>query len=136
MIGHTGIWTGDGVIHDFAGPYYVSVDDMAFGNPTKYIPLDIDEHNIDDWDNFVELGDEKYREMMHNLCCNNCHSHCAHILNLSKYKNKTNYTMIHIWWMFMLKSKYVSCGAFLQTYAGFFIIWIIAIGIYLLVKFA
>ena len=59
MIGHTGIWTGDGVIHDFAGPYYVSVDDMTFGNPTKYIPLEIDERNIDDWDNYVELGDEK-----------------------------------------------------------------------------
>ena len=40
-IGHAGICTSEGVIYDFAGPYYVSVDDMAFGNPTKYIYLDL-----------------------------------------------------------------------------------------------
>ena len=75
MIGHTGICTADGKIHDFAGPYFVSIDDMAFGNPTKYIPLDIDQTNVEEWDNYVEKGDEIYRGMMHNLCCNNCHSH-------------------------------------------------------------
>jgi len=36
FIGHTGICTAEGVIHDFAGSYYVSVDDFAFGNPHKY----------------------------------------------------------------------------------------------------
>ena len=30
-IGHVGICTSDGIIHDFSGPYYISVDDMAFG---------------------------------------------------------------------------------------------------------
>eukprot|EP00232_Nephroselmis_pyriformis_P024679 CAMPEP_0182865510 /NCGR_PEP_ID=MMETSP0034_2-20130328/7727_1 /TAXON_ID=156128 /ORGANISM="Nephroselmis pyriformis, Strain CCMP717" /LENGTH=72 /DNA_ID=CAMNT_0024997807 /DNA_START=112 /DNA_END=327 /DNA_ORIENTATION=+ len=39
-IGHTGICRSDGVILDFAGPYYVSVDQMAFGRPTRYVPLD------------------------------------------------------------------------------------------------
>lgn len=31
-----GIAYTTGVIRDFAGPYYVSEDDMAFGKPTKY----------------------------------------------------------------------------------------------------
>ena len=114
----------------------MSVDDMAFGQPTKYIPLDLDERNIDNWDNFVETGDQRYRGMMHNLCCNNCHSHCAHILNLSKYRGKDSYTMIHIWWMFMLRGKYVNFAAILKTYAGFVIIWAIIIGIYLLARYA
>lgn len=35
FIGHTGIATSDGVIHDFAGPYYVSIDDLAFGETHK-----------------------------------------------------------------------------------------------------
>ena len=35
-----GICTSSGVIRDFAGPYYVSEDSMAFGNPTRYWRLD------------------------------------------------------------------------------------------------
>ena len=40
FIGHMGIATSEGIIRDFAGPYYVSEDNMAFGAPTKYWPLD------------------------------------------------------------------------------------------------
>ena len=29
-IGHAGICTSEGIIHDFAGPYFVSIDNMAF----------------------------------------------------------------------------------------------------------
>ena len=36
-----GIATSSGIIRDFAGSYYVSEDDMAFGNPTKYVQLDV-----------------------------------------------------------------------------------------------
>ena len=36
FIGHMGICDSRGIIHDFAGPYYVSRDNMAFGNPVKY----------------------------------------------------------------------------------------------------
>ena len=39
FIGHTGVCTEDGVIHDFSAPYTITIDDMAFGNPTKYVPL-------------------------------------------------------------------------------------------------
>lgn len=35
FIGHTGIAMSDGVIHDFAGPYTISVDDLAFGETHK-----------------------------------------------------------------------------------------------------
>ena len=34
-IGHTGIAMSDGVIHDFAGPYTVTIDDLAFGETHK-----------------------------------------------------------------------------------------------------
>eukprot|EP00922_Rhytidocystis_sp_ex-Travisia-forbesii_P030509 GHVS01045075.1.p2 GENE.GHVS01045075.1~~GHVS01045075.1.p2 ORF type:complete len:119 (+),score=11.84 GHVS01045075.1:88-444(+) len=36
FIGHTGICTSDGVIHDFGGPYYIGIDDMTFGKPLMY----------------------------------------------------------------------------------------------------
>ena len=34
-----GICTSEGVIRDFAGPYYVSEGNMAFGEPTRYLKL-------------------------------------------------------------------------------------------------
>lgn len=40
IIGHMGIANTSGIIRDFAGPYFVSEDDMAFGWPTKYWILD------------------------------------------------------------------------------------------------
>ena len=39
VIGHVGIATSTGIIRDFAGSYYVSEDEMAFGEPTRYWPL-------------------------------------------------------------------------------------------------
>ena len=39
FIGHMGIATSEGVIRDFAGPYYVSEGNMAFGEPTRYLKL-------------------------------------------------------------------------------------------------
>ncbi|CAI2381380.1 unnamed protein product [Moneuplotes crassus] len=127
MIGHTGICGPDGVIHDFAGPYTISIDDMAFGEPTKYIPLELDDTNIDRYEEWIEIADEKFSRMNHNLCCNNCHSHCAYALDLMKYKGKTGWNMIDIWWMFMTKSKYVSFGRFIQCYIGFFIMLLIVL---------
>ena len=35
FIGHTGIGTSDGVIHDFAGPYFIGIDELAFGETHK-----------------------------------------------------------------------------------------------------
>jgi transmembrane protein 222 len=35
FIGHTGIAMSDGVIHDFAGPYFIGVDELAFGETHK-----------------------------------------------------------------------------------------------------
>ena len=47
FIGHMGIATTEGIIRDFAGPYYVSTDNMAFGAPTKYWTLDPSRANGD-----------------------------------------------------------------------------------------
>lgn len=36
-----GVAMSNGVIRDFAGPYFVSEDNMAFGRPTRYLRLDV-----------------------------------------------------------------------------------------------
>lgn len=40
FIGHMGICDSRGVVYDFAGPYTIGVDDMAFGKPTRILVLD------------------------------------------------------------------------------------------------
>jgi len=40
FIGHVGICREDGVILDFAGPNFVSVDNFAFGSVTRYLQID------------------------------------------------------------------------------------------------
>ena len=124
-IGHTGIATSEGIIHDFAASFYISIDEMSFGKPTKYFQLDLDERVKYEYDKAIEKGDLKYNHEMHNLFWNNCHSHVAYILNLIKYKGKDNYTMVDIWWMLILKGKYISFLAFIKTYLGFFIFFFI-----------
>ena len=64
LIGHTGICTTDGVINDFAGPYTVNVDDMMFGNPTKYWQLDVSRVRDMEWDEAVNKSSQEYRNRM------------------------------------------------------------------------
>merc|ERR1712038_1525414 len=74
FIGHMGIAYSNGVIRDFAGPYHVSEDDMAFGKPTRYWRLDPNLIRAMDgttWDKAVKQASEVYKERMHNICCDN-----------------------------------------------------------------
>ena len=132
-IGHTGIGNSSGIIHDFASSFFVSVDDFAFGKPTKYIPLKLTEQEKYDWDRAILKGDNRYSMEEHNIFINNCHSHVAYVLNQLNYKGRNNYNMVSIWWMLITKGKYVSFCGFLKTYLGFLIV-IFIILIILLIK--
>ena len=59
-----GIATTVGVIRDFAGPYYVSEDEMAFGKPTKYWQLNPNEARHLTWDQAVYEASEEYKGHM------------------------------------------------------------------------
>ena len=133
-IGHTGIGTSSGIIHDFASSFFVSVDDFAFGKPTKYFKLKLSEQEKYNWDRAIEKGDNKYNMEEHNIFINNCHSHVAYVLNQLNYKGKNNYNMVSIWWMLITKGKFVSFCGFFKTYLGFIIILLIILIIVLIVK--
>ena len=121
-IGHTGIGNSSGIIHDFASSFFVSVDDFAFGKPTKYIKLELTEQEKYDWDRAILKGDNRYNMEEHNIFMNNCHSHVAYVLNQLNYKGRNNYNMVSIWWMLITKGKYVSFCGFFKTYIGFLIV--------------
>ena len=51
-----GIGTSEGVIRDFASPYYVSEGSMAFGEPTRYLMLQPQnaENGVTGWDSGIK----------------------------------------------------------------------------------
>nr|BAB30776.1 unnamed protein product [Mus musculus] len=122
IIGHMGICTSAGVIRDFAGPYFVSEDNMAFGKPAKFWKLDpgqVYASGPNAWDTAVHDASEEYKHRMHNLCCDNCHSHVALALNLMRYNNSTNWNMVTLCCFCLIYGKYVSVGAFVKTWLPF-----------------
>ncbi|KAK9891174.1 hypothetical protein WA026_013490 [Henosepilachna vigintioctopunctata] len=117
FIGHMGIALSSGVIRDFAGPYYVSEDNMAFGRPTKFWQLkpSLARGGVSGWDSAVTEASEIYKNRMHNLFCDNCHSHVATALDIMRYDN-SKWNMIKLAILLIIYGKYVSFGRFLKTW--------------------
>ena len=128
FIGHTGIANSQGVIYDFAGPYTIGKQHMAFGPPTRYIQLDPLLCEDMDWDLAVEQGCDIYAHRMHNICCDNCHSHVAQCLNLMGYNKKNfyvkggKYNMVYIAMWFFFTSPFVSLQSCFITFIPFLLL--------------
>lgn len=132
FIGHMGICTSAGVIRDFAGPYTVTEDDMAFGNPTKYWQLTPSKAEADSWDSAVHQASEEYKRRMHNLFCDNCHSHVARACNLMRYDGSSSWNMVKLGFYMVIYGKYTSCGGFLKTWLPFMIVSLVVITVVVL----
>lgn len=74
------------------------------------------------WDTAVHDASEEYKHRMHNLCCDNCHSHVALALNLMRYNNSTSWNMVTLCFFCLLYGKYVSVGAFVKTWLPFLLL--------------
>ena len=117
FIGHTGIGTSKGIIHDFSGNYFISIDRLAFGAPLKYIQLlDLTPEQKLQWDTAIEESDNKFLTTKHQLFSNNCHHHCAYVLNKIKYKGKSTYGTCGIINLLCCYSKFISCKGWCITY--------------------
>ncbi|VDP84637.1 unnamed protein product [Echinostoma caproni] len=123
FIGHMGITNSAGVIFDFAAPYTVNEDCMAFGWPTMYYQLDLSQiENRDLWDRAVYEANEIYKMRVHNLCCDNCHSHVARVLNGMRYNGKSDWNMVSTFLLFFRRGKYVSKRHCLSSWLPFLIL--------------
>lgn len=106
------------------GPYFVSKDNMGFGWPTRYIQLHLKyvEGGAEAFDDAVEKASMEYSKRMHNLCCDNCHSHVGMALTLMRYKESTSWNMVKIAaWMFLF-GRYAGFFGFLKTWIPFLVI--------------
>uniref|UniRef100_A0A5K3FR92 Transmembrane protein 222 n=1 Tax=Mesocestoides corti TaxID=53468 RepID=A0A5K3FR92_MESCO len=133
LIGHTGITNSKGLIYDFAGPYFISEDNMAFGWPTRYLQLDMDSvGGAENWDRAVYEANTKYKGRMHNLFCDNCHSHVAYALNEMGYKGSTSWNMYSVGCLIGFRGRFLGCLSFLRTFGPCLAIFSVLIAIFCL----
>uniref|UniRef100_M4BT68 Transmembrane protein n=1 Tax=Hyaloperonospora arabidopsidis (strain Emoy2) TaxID=559515 RepID=M4BT68_HYAAE len=110
------------IIFDFAGPYTIGRNDFAFGAPTRYLQCQVAPEEVTKWDDAVAAGCRMYEKRMHNLCCDNCHSHVAACLERTAYAGRRRYNMVHLcFWMF-IRGKYVGVAGFIKTWLPFVIV--------------
>eukprot|EP00041_Stephanoeca_diplocostata_P005764 m.68288 g.68288 ORF g.68288 m.68288 type:complete len:204 (-) comp15983_c0_seq1:29-640(-) len=127
MIGHLGICNSAGIIYDFGGPYFIAEDHMTFGRPTRYYRLSPSRVSLLEWDRGVHLANDEYRGRMHNLFCDNCHSHVAYALNKMGYRGKTNWNMLILGWEMFVFGSFTSFGGFLRTWLPFLVLVLIIV---------
>ncbi|GAW81506.1 hypothetical protein, conserved [Plasmodium gonderi] len=126
VIGHVGIGTSSGVIHDFSGSYNISVDNMEFSDPMKYWKLDKNKLPLSITDKFYDdaiyQSDDTFSKRRHNLFTNNCHHHVAMVLNKIKYKGKSDWTPFKVFLNLMIYGHFVSWKYVFVLYAPFLFI--------------
>ncbi|KAG7171495.1 Transmembrane protein 222-like [Homarus americanus] len=93
---------------------------MAFGWPTKYWALDPyrAQGGPTSFDRSISLA-QKNIGRMHNLFCDNCHSHVAMALNLMHYDGSTNWNMVKLCLLMLVHGKYINFVGFLKTWLPF-----------------
>eukprot|EP00573_Skeletonema_grethae_P000912 CAMPEP_0201689604 /NCGR_PEP_ID=MMETSP0578-20130828/3174_1 /ASSEMBLY_ACC=CAM_ASM_000663 /TAXON_ID=267565 /ORGANISM="Skeletonema grethea, Strain CCMP 1804" /LENGTH=179 /DNA_ID=CAMNT_0048174301 /DNA_START=42 /DNA_END=581 /DNA_ORIENTATION=- len=124
FIGHMGITTSNGTACDFQGPY--SVGDrgrMAFGKATRALQINISSlpGGAEQWDISVQIANSEYRTRMHNICCDNCHSHVAYALNDMELKafGIRQWDMVKLCFLVFFKGRFLSLGGFVAQFAPF-----------------
>uniref|UniRef100_A0A095ATB2 Transmembrane protein 222 n=1 Tax=Schistosoma haematobium TaxID=6185 RepID=A0A095ATB2_SCHHA len=98
-------------------------DQMAFGWPTMYVSRQyslifnflryyqphaklIGSREV--WDNAISEANEVYKGRVHNLFCDNCHSHVAYAFNKMRFQDKGNWNMFSVTALLFFHGKYVS----------------------------
>ncbi|EIE26314.1 DUF778-domain-containing protein [Coccomyxa subellipsoidea C-169] len=137
FVGHMGICTSKGVILDFAGPYFISVDSLAFGNPARYVRLDPAKGSAAasapavsrpapacagediQWDTTLQAASEEYKMRMYNFLTDNCHNFVAHFLNELSYGGSSDWSAVCLAVMVFLKGRYVGWWGAVKTWLPF-----------------
>lgn len=127
FIGHTGIANSHGVASDFQGPYFVGDQGrMAFGNPTRALKIDIGKlpGGAQRWDDAIEEANQVYRGRMHNICCDNCHSHVSNALNrmpITAY-GISKWDMVKLCFLVFFRARFLSTSAIFLQFGPFLLV--------------
>ena len=73
------------------------------------------------WDKAVMEANAEYRTRMHNICCDNCHSHVAYALNsmsIGAYGIR-DWDMVKLCFLIFIRGKFLSLRGFLAQFLPF-----------------
>ena len=128
FVGHVGICLSSGIILDFAGPYYVAMDAMSFGNPAKYLMLDPDlarfpENDLSmsgaassaDWDKALQACTSLYQLKPYSLLSQNCHHFVGSFLSQVHYSHE-EWSVVKIATHIFLKGHFVGMKGLARTW--------------------
>ncbi len=130
FVGHVGVCLSSGIILDFAGPYYVAMDQLSFGNPTKYWVLNPElasfpEDSIGsstssrstsaDWDKALQACTSLYQLKPYSLLSQNCHNFVGHFLNQVRYNNK-DWDVVNIATAIFIHGQFIGAASLAKTW--------------------
>lgn len=149
FVGHMGICNSEGIIHDFAGPYYIGQDCMAFGDPVKYWDIShllgpkkdtpaqymvTPQRTMEVYDEAIASTTGYFRQtQMYNFFCNNCHSFVASCLEAGHVGNRS-WNMVKLAFYLFFCGKYISFGRFMKAHLPFLLIVIFITVVSILTK--
>ena len=122
--GHTGITSSTGSIYDFGSSRYVSINQLTYGSPYKYIPLFPNENEKKIWDVHLIKMAKRFSRKEYTLCGKNGYKFCSCVLNKIQLHDKNTYNQKDIMKMSIGCKHYVSSCAFVKTYLGLIMILI------------
>ena len=73
------------------------------------------------WDAMIQEANEVYRGRMHNICCDNCHSHVAYALNKMQLYD-TKWDMVKLCFLVFFRARFLSLPGFLRQFVPFTIL--------------
>nr|XP_016499493.1 PREDICTED: protein RTE1-HOMOLOG isoform X2 [Nicotiana tabacum] len=133
FIGHIGICREDGIILDFAGPNFVSVDNFTFGAPTRYFQCccispysaehtseyvqndDESASHVDTWDAALRKSIQEFQHLSYSIFTCNCHSFVANGLNRLGFQ-AGGWNVVNLAIFIFLKGRWVNKTSIVKTY--------------------
>ncbi|KAG8098580.1 hypothetical protein GUJ93_ZPchr0013g34881 [Zizania palustris] len=116
----------DGVILDFAGPNFVSVDNFAFGAVARYIQVNTNEcykllepEDAATWDDTLKKGVQEFQHRSYSLLTCNCHSFVANNLNRLFYSGHDKWNVVNLAAVMFLRGRWVSAASVAKTFLPF-----------------
>jgi hypothetical protein len=106
--------------------------EMMTGAPTRALCMPVSQilGGAAAWDDKIKQANELYSGRIHNICCDNCHSHVAYALNAMEMKafGITKWDMVKLACLVFVKGRFLSVSGILaQFLPSVFVVCIIVL---------
>ncbi len=75
----------------------------------------------DEWDAMIQEANEVYRQRMHNIVCDNCHSHVAYALNRMNLWG-IKWDMVKLAFLVFFRARFLSLSGFFAQFGPFLVL--------------